>query len=93
MENKDYEAVVVGVMFDRDYKFEDIFVHGVAHSPKEALAIMAEEIMRLYEDFEEDEENYKVEYSESRSEYDRQINVFKYASGYEHLYCIFPNDD
>lgn len=84
---EDYESVIVGVMFDEKYQFEDIFVHGVAHSPDEAFAIDQREIMRLYEDFGEE----PVVYSESRSTYDWPISVIKYSGGYEHLYCIFPN--
>lgn len=83
----DYLAVIVGVMFDEKYDFEDILVHGVAHSPAEAFAINAKEIARLYEDFGNDEH---LEYSESRSQYDEPITVIKYASGYEHIYCMFP---
>ncbi len=83
----DYESVIVGVMFDENYQFEDIFVHGVAHSPTEAFAIEQEEIMRLYEDFGEE----PVVYSESRSAYDYAISVIKYSGGYEHIYCMFPN--
>ena len=88
----DYLAVIVGVMFDEKYDFEDIFVHGVAHSPDEAFAIAAREIARLYEDFGEpaDGEHKVIEYSQSRSQYDEPIHVIKYASGYEHIYCMFP---
>lgn len=84
---EDYESVIVGVMFDEQCQFEDVFVHGVAHSPTEAFAIQQREIMRLYEDFGE----IPLTYSESRSQYDEAISVVKYSSGYEHLYCFFPN--
>ena len=47
------------------------------------------EIARLYEDFGDDEHKV-VEYSQSRSQYDELIQVIKYASGYEHIYCMFP---
>lgn len=88
-----YEAVIIGVMFNEKYDFEDILVHGIAHSKEEAFAIQQEEIMRLYEDYNNDDTDYKLEYSESRSEYDEPICVIKYRQGYEHLYCMFTKEN
>ena len=90
---KEYEAVIIGVMFDERYDFEDIFMHGIAHSKEESFAIQQEEMMRLYEDYaDENDDKYRVEYSEDRSVYDNPICVFKYKLGYEHMYCIFTNE-
>ena len=83
---KEYKAVIVGVMFDNKYEFEDILVHGIATSPTESFAIEHQEIMRLYEDFGEK----PLTFSESRSEYDEPIVVVQYSEGYEHIYCYYP---
>ena len=82
----EYRAVIVGVMFNNKYEFEDILVHGIATSPTESFAIVCKEIMRLYEDFGEK----PLTFSESRSEYDEQIDVVQYSEGYEHIYCYYP---
>lgn len=82
----DYLAVIVGVMFDEKYEFEDVFVHGVASNPTEAFAITQQEIMRLYEDFGE----HPLTYTQARSAYDEPIQVVQYSGGYEHIYCYFP---
>jgi len=91
---KKYEAVVIGVFFDEEYKFEDILVHGTAHSKEEALALQQDEIMRLYEDSRDaNGDGYPVTFSESRSAYDDVICVLKYKLGYEHLYCKFTDEN
>ena len=85
--DSDYLAVIVGVMFDEKYEFEDIFVHGVAKDATEAFAITQKEVMRLYEDFGE----HPLTYTQDRSQYDEPIQVVQYSGGYEHIYCYFPN--
>lgn len=91
---KSYKAAIIGVMFDEKYEFEDILLLGIAESPEQSFAIQQREIMRLYEDFSEsDGEKKPITYKESRSNYDEPISVIKYAAGYEHIYCMFKEDD
>ena len=88
--NETYEASIIAVSFDEKYEFEDILHLGIAHSKTEALSIQQDEIMRLYEDFTDENQNHvPIEYSEGRSQYDEPICVIKYAAGYEHIYCLF----
>lgn len=94
MANQQYHAVIIGVLFDEEYNFEDILVHGIAHSKKEAFAIQQEEMMRLYEDYrDENGEGYPVKFTESRSTYDDVICILQYKHGYEHLYCKFTDEN
>lgn len=89
---KHYKAAIIGVMFDQDYHFEDILLLGISESAEKSFAIQQKELMRLYEDF-GNEEKPAIEYSESRSNYDEPICVIKYAAGYEHIYCMFEEDE
>jgi len=90
---KKYRAAIIGVLFDNKYQFEDILLLGFAYTPESAFAIQHNEIMRLYEDFGAEDDKPAIEYSESRSNYDKPICVIKYAEGYEHIYCMFKEDD
>lgn len=86
-------TVLIGVLFDKKYKFEDIILIGESDSPIKTFALQHDEIMRLYEDFCDDNGNNRpVEYSESRSMFDDAICVIKYCDGYEHIYCFHPDD-
>lgn len=89
---KHYRAAIIGVLFNEKYEFEDILLLGIAETPESAFAIQHNEIMRLYEDFGGDDKP-AIEYSEGRSNYDKPICVIKYAEGYEHLYCMFEEDE
>lgn len=89
---KHYRAAIIGVLFNEKYEFEDILFYGIAETPESAYAIQHKEIMRLYEDFGGDDKP-AIKYSESRSNYDEPICVIKYAEGYEHLYCMFEEDE
>lgn len=88
-----YRAAIIGVVFNEKYEFEDILFLGIADTPESAFAIQHNEIMRLYEDYGAENDKPAVEYSESRSNYDEPICVIKYAEGYEHIYCMFEEDD
>ena len=90
---KHYRAAIIGVLFNEKYEFEDILFHGIAETQESTFAIMHNEIMRLYEDFDGDDDKPAIEYSESRSNYDEPISVIKYAAGYEHLYCMFEEGE
>ena len=88
-----YRAAIIGVLFNEKYEFEDILLLGIAETPESAFAIQQKEIMRLYEDFGAEDDKSAIEYSESRSNYDEPICVIKYAEGYEHIYCMFKEDE
>ena len=90
---KHYRAAIIGVLFNEKYEFEDILFLGIAETPESAFAIQHNEIMRLYEDFGAEDDKPAIEYSESRGNYDKPICVIKYAEGYEHLYCMFKEDE
>lgn len=90
---KKYRAAIIGVLFNEKYEFEDILFLGIAETPESAFAIQQKEIMRLYEDFGKEHDKPAVEYSESRSNYDEPICVIKYAEGYEHIYCMFKEEE
>jgi hypothetical protein len=95
MTRKHYKASIIAVCFDEDYKYEDILLLGISSSPMETFAIQQQEIARLYEYYgveDELKEKPPIEYSEGRSAYDEPICVIKYASGYEHIYCLFEED-
>lgn len=90
---KNYKAAIIGVMFDEKYNFEDILLLGISKSPEQSFAIQQEEIMRLYEDFSEEDGKKPITYEETRSNYDEPICVIKYAAGYEHIYCMFKEEE
>lgn len=90
---KNYKAALIGVVFDEQYQFEDILFLGISESPEQSFAIQQKEIMRLYEDFSEDDGKKPITYEESRSNYDEPISVIKYAAGYEHIYCMFRDEE
>lgn len=89
---KNYKAAIIGVLFDEKYEFEDILLLGISESPEQSFAIQQKEIMRLYEDFSENDGKKPITYEESRSSYDEPISVIKYAGGYEHIYCMFKEE-
>lgn len=90
---KHYKAAIIGVMFNEKYEFEDILLLGISDNPQKSFAIQQREIMRLYEDYGESDEKPHLEYYEGRSSYDEPISIIKYELGYEHIYCLFEEEE
>lgn len=59
-----YEASLVCLVYDNDYKFDDIMLIGVAHSMDEACSLQMEAIYEVMETFGNNQCTVKTDHSE-----------------------------